>query len=260
MATTNDNSNPQGGNPIPGQTRYYYKKNKQLQHQATPPPRRVFNVPPTKKDERKLFVGGLPANITGDEFAQFFETFGKLIDSVVMFDRDTGRSRGFGFVTFDDPTVCRQLLVMGNEGADPSADVMKLIGRVSMQGKMCELKTATPKANGMRRSDSHRGGNDPNKMLTQQHHQYGYGISPQFDHGALVPAPPAAVMYHGCPPGHVYFPPLPYMVPPGAYAPYYMDPQFGSMPAYGREMTLMPMMLDPAAYYPGGPAGEEHHL
>jgi RNA recognition motif-containing protein len=34
------------------------------------------------------------------EFLQFFEQFGEVIDSVVMIDRVTKRSRGFGFVTF----------------------------------------------------------------------------------------------------------------------------------------------------------------
>ena len=33
----------------------------------------------------------------------FFEQFGALLDSVVMFDRETKNSRGFGFVTFEDP-------------------------------------------------------------------------------------------------------------------------------------------------------------
>lgn len=44
-----------------------------------------------------------PLVVTEDEFREFFEGFGKLVDSVVMFDRETGRSRGFGFVTFEDP-------------------------------------------------------------------------------------------------------------------------------------------------------------
>ena len=33
----------------------------------------------------------------------FFEQFGAVLDSVVMFDRETQRSRGFGFITFVDP-------------------------------------------------------------------------------------------------------------------------------------------------------------
>ena len=36
------------------------------------------------------------------EFLDFFQRFGEVIDSVVMVDRLTKRSRGFGFVTFAD--------------------------------------------------------------------------------------------------------------------------------------------------------------
>jgi RNA recognition motif-containing protein len=38
--------------------------------------------------------------VTEAEFLLFFEQFGEVIDSVVMIDRVTKRSRGFGFVTF----------------------------------------------------------------------------------------------------------------------------------------------------------------
>lgn len=40
--------------------------------------------------------------VTEEEFLTFFEQFGSLEDAVVMFDRETHRSRGFGFVTFQD--------------------------------------------------------------------------------------------------------------------------------------------------------------
>ena len=38
--------------------------------------------------------------VTDAEFLDFFEQYGSVIDSVVMIDRNTKRSRGFGFVTF----------------------------------------------------------------------------------------------------------------------------------------------------------------
>jgi RNA-binding protein Musashi len=40
--------------------------------------------------------------VTEEEFRTFFEQFGEIVDSVVMFDRETHRSRGFGFVTYQD--------------------------------------------------------------------------------------------------------------------------------------------------------------
>jgi len=40
--------------------------------------------------------------VNDEQFLCFFEKFGEVIDSVVMVDRHTKRSRGFGFVTFAD--------------------------------------------------------------------------------------------------------------------------------------------------------------
>ncbi len=50
----------------------------------------------------KLFVGGLSWDTDTDGLRRGFETFGQLEDVAVIQDRDTGRSRGFGFVTFSD--------------------------------------------------------------------------------------------------------------------------------------------------------------
>lgn len=41
---------------------------------------------------------------------EFFSTFGKVIDTTVMVDRDSGRSKGFGFVTFEDATNADQFV------------------------------------------------------------------------------------------------------------------------------------------------------
>ncbi|KAF8135646.1 hypothetical protein EV363DRAFT_1429362 [Boletus edulis] len=49
----------------------------------------------------KLYVGNLSWNTTDDSLKQAFEQFGQVVDCIVMKDRETGRSRGFGFVTFN---------------------------------------------------------------------------------------------------------------------------------------------------------------
>ena len=50
----------------------------------------------------KLFVGGLSWNTGDSELREAFEKFGAVEDAKVITDRDTGRSRGFGFVTFSN--------------------------------------------------------------------------------------------------------------------------------------------------------------
>lgn len=53
-------------------------------------------------DKKKLFVGNLPWSMTGDALHELFGTYGQVVDAVVISDRMTGRSKGFGFVTFDN--------------------------------------------------------------------------------------------------------------------------------------------------------------
>ena len=50
----------------------------------------------------KLFVGSLSWGTTDDNLREAFEAFGAVADAKVITDRDSGRSRGFGFVTFEE--------------------------------------------------------------------------------------------------------------------------------------------------------------
>ena len=51
---------------------------------------------------KKLFVGGLAWATDTEGLRAAFEKYGDIEDAVVITDRDTGRSRGFGFVTFTE--------------------------------------------------------------------------------------------------------------------------------------------------------------
>lgn len=48
----------------------------------------------------KLYVGGLPYSTTDDEFKTAFAPAGNVVSAMVIKDRMTGRSKGFGFVEF----------------------------------------------------------------------------------------------------------------------------------------------------------------
>lgn len=50
----------------------------------------------------KIFVGGLPYHTTDQSLREFFEQFGDIEEAVVITDRQTGKSRGYGFVTMAD--------------------------------------------------------------------------------------------------------------------------------------------------------------
>lgn len=56
----------------------------------------------------KVFVGGLSWNTTDQGLHDAFKPFGEIVEAKVITDRDTGRSRGFGFVTFQDPNSAKE--------------------------------------------------------------------------------------------------------------------------------------------------------
>ena len=51
---------------------------------------------------KKLYVGNLPWTSTEADLRDLFSTFGEVHSAAVITDRDTGRSRGFGFVELDE--------------------------------------------------------------------------------------------------------------------------------------------------------------
>lgn len=54
-----------------------------------------------------LYVGNLPWNTTADELSEFFGTYGHVESSRIITDRETGRSRGFGFIEVDESDAVR---------------------------------------------------------------------------------------------------------------------------------------------------------
>jgi RNA recognition motif-containing protein len=66
-----------------------------------------------EKMSKKLFVGGLSWHTTEEGLREAFGQFGEITEAKVVTDRDTGRSRGFGFVTFvkaeDAETALQQM-------------------------------------------------------------------------------------------------------------------------------------------------------
>jgi len=53
----------------------------------------------------RMYVGNLPYTTNDDELRGIFEEFGNVSDAKVIMDRETGRSRGFGFVEMDDDSA-----------------------------------------------------------------------------------------------------------------------------------------------------------
>ena len=94
--------------------------------------------------QNKVFVGGLPPSVDRDALRACFEQFGSVVDSIVMMDQAMQRSRGFGFITFENGTGGAQKAI----AAQP----------VEIHGRHAEVKLATPKGEQTPRSSGGGGG------------------------------------------------------------------------------------------------------
>nr|GMD85066.1 RNA-binding protein 38-like [Ipomoea batatas] len=56
----------------------------------------------------KVFVGGLAWETPTDVMRRYFEQFGEILEAVIITDKNTGKSKGYGFVTFRDPESARR--------------------------------------------------------------------------------------------------------------------------------------------------------
>jgi len=81
---------------------------------------------------KRLFVGSLAWAVTSEELRQLFETCGTVSDAVVLSDRQTGQSKGFGFVEFAND-------------AEGMAAIQKFHGS-DLKGRKMVVNEAAPKA------------------------------------------------------------------------------------------------------------------
>jgi RNA recognition motif-containing protein len=58
----------------------------------------------------KIYIGGLPYQTDEAQLTQIFESYGEVSSAKIITDRDTGRSKGFGFVEMPDDTAARKAI------------------------------------------------------------------------------------------------------------------------------------------------------
>ncbi|XP_077216884.1 uncharacterized protein LOC143851363 [Tasmannia lanceolata] len=93
---------------------------------------------------KKIFVGGIPSSLTEDKFKEYFSSYGTVVEHQIMVDHSTGRSRGFGFLTFESEDTVEEIISKGKTH--------------ELGGKQVEVKKAEPKRAGGDHGSNGRGG------------------------------------------------------------------------------------------------------
>mmetsp|Transcript_31665 Transcript_31665/g.67272 ORF Transcript_31665/g.67272 Transcript_31665/m.67272 type:complete len:287 (-) Transcript_31665:104-964(-) len=156
----------------------------------------------------KVFVGGLAQTTTDDMVKEYFSQYGNIIDVVVMKDRESQRSRGFGFVQYDDTA--------------PVEQVMADYAQHQIEGKWVEVKKAVPQ-DAMGPAPPRGGGKGKGGKGG------GGGGKPAFG-GDMYGAPPPVYGAYGQPPPQYGYNPY------GAYPPpqQFQQPQLSALPPPGK--------------------------
>jgi len=127
---------------------------------------------------KKLFVGGLTQTTSEEEFRKYFEQFGTIEDSVIMVDKDTGKSRGFGFITFASEDSVDRVIERYNEN--------------KIDGKWVECKRA--QAKDTMSAGSKKGGRHESRGPGGDHSRHGggsRGADRSRGHGYYQSSPPS---------------------------------------------------------------------
>ncbi|XP_071721433.1 heterogeneous nuclear ribonucleoprotein 1-like [Rutidosis leptorrhynchoides] len=109
---------------------------------------------------KKIFVGGLASSVTESDFKTYFDQFGIITDVVVMYDHNTQRPRGFGFITYE---------------SEESVDKALLRTFHELNGKMVEVKRAVPKESTPSPNRNQMSGFNQGLTRVNSFLDYGYG-------------------------------------------------------------------------------------
>ncbi|MGB6882228.1 MAG: RNA-binding protein [Microgenomates group bacterium] len=92
---------------------------------------------------KRLFVGGLPYSITDSQLEEMFSKMGTVVSATVITDRDTGRSKGFGFVEMEN---------------DKEADeAIEKLNETELEGRKIAVNVARPREERPRSDNRGRG-------------------------------------------------------------------------------------------------------
>ena len=81
----------------------------------------------------KLYVGNLPYSVNDDSLRELFSSYGNVLSASIIFDRMSGRSKGFGFVELEDDSGAKKAISEMNEKEIDGRKIVVSIARPKEQ-------------------------------------------------------------------------------------------------------------------------------
>lgn len=91
-----------------------------------------------------IFIGSLPFDVDDQELRGYFEEYGEVSTAKIIYDRDTGRSRGFGFVEMPDDEAAQKAI--------------EELDQADIEGRTIKVNKAEDRRNNSRGGGYNRGG------------------------------------------------------------------------------------------------------
>ncbi len=79
--------------------------------------------------QNKIYVGNLPWSMNDSSLNELFAQFGEISEAIIIMDRQTNRSKGFGFVTFADDAAAQRAVEEMNEKEIDGRKIVVTIAR-----------------------------------------------------------------------------------------------------------------------------------
>ncbi|MBB1286172.1 RNA-binding protein [Flavisolibacter sp. BT320] len=96
-----------------------------------------------------IYVSNLSFNVQDEDLREFFTPFGEVLSAKIINDRETGRSRGFGFVEMSDDTAAKKAIAE--------------LDQASVEGRTVKVMEAKPKEDKPARNFNNSSGYNKNR-------------------------------------------------------------------------------------------------
>ncbi|XP_006363311.1 RNA-binding protein 24-like [Solanum tuberosum] len=186
----------------------------------------------------KVFVGGLAWETPTDVMRRYFEQFGEILEAVIITDKNTGKSKGYGFVTYRDPESARRAC----DNPNPVIDGRRANCNIASLGRP---RPSPPRGRGQG-GNPYQGGGIPQGASSSSYS----GVAGAAAAPLPLHPPPATPMIYS-PYGYATYPPEYYHQAAGMYNPgtYQQAAAAAAAAHYYQQMYGSSSSPSPAYYY-----------